>query len=109
MVDAPVIPVTPSAPVTPPAELPPAQSTDKSVVLHPLDDPQSVLAKRSVFFEYDSYEIAPEGRALIETHSKYLNSHASARVPKPAVAMGPAVEPKASTSPATPPRLQPRT
>ncbi len=80
VVDAPVIPVTPSAPVTPPAELPPAQSTVKSVVLHPLDDPQSVLAKRSVFFEYDSYEIAPEGRALIETHSKYLNSHASASV-----------------------------
>jgi peptidoglycan-associated lipoprotein len=77
--DAPVVPVTPSAPATTPTP-PPAQSTVKSVVLHPLDDPKSALSKRSVFFEYDSYEIAPAGRALIEEHSKYLNAHASASV-----------------------------
>ncbi len=80
--DAPVIPVAPSAPTAPAPVVPPPppQSTVKSVILHPLDDPSSALAKRSVFFEYDSYEIAPAGRALIEEHAKYLNGHASASV-----------------------------
>ena len=78
--DGAVVPVTPSIPATVPTEPPPAQSTVKSVVLHPLDDPKSTLAKRSVFFEYDSYEIAPAGRALIEEHSKFLTAHASASV-----------------------------
>ena len=79
VVDAPVVPVK-VAPATPPVEPPAPQSTVKSVVLHPLDDPKSALAKRSVFFEYDSYEIAPAGRALVEEHSKYLTAHASASV-----------------------------
>jgi peptidoglycan-associated lipoprotein len=55
-------------------------SVVKAVELHPLDDPKSALAQRSVFFEYDKYEIAPAGRALIEAHSKYLVAHASASV-----------------------------
>ncbi len=78
--DAAVVPVTAPAATTPPAEQPAPQSSVKSVVLHPLDDPKSGLAKRSVFFEYDSYEIAPTGRVLVEEHSKYLLGHASASV-----------------------------
>jgi peptidoglycan-associated lipoprotein len=66
----------PASAGTPPA----AQSTVKTVVLHPLDDPQSVLAKRSIYFDYDSYEIAPAGRALIEEHGKYLRAHPGATV-----------------------------
>ncbi len=81
--DAPVS-VVALAPVTPQvqaAEPPPAaQSTVKSVVLHPLDDPKSALAGRSIYFDYDSYEIAPGGRTLVESHSAYLRSHASASV-----------------------------
>ena len=78
--DAPVVPVTAPTPAQTPTPPPPPQSTVKSVVLNPLDDPKSTLAKRSVYFEYDSYEIAPEGRALIEAHSKYLTAHAGASV-----------------------------
>lgn len=74
--DATVQPVKPTTPTTPTQP----ESTVKSVVLHPLDDPKSALANRSVFFEYDSYEIQPAGRALIEEHSKYLRAHASAQI-----------------------------
>ena len=79
--DATVQPVTATpqkqANATPPDA---AQSTVKPVVLHPLDDPQSALAKRAVYFEYDSYEIAPPGRALIEEHGKYLRAHTGAQI-----------------------------
>lgn len=77
--DAVVQPVA-AAPAPAPAPPPAAQSTVKSVVLHPLDDPQSVLAGRSIYFEYDSYEVATAGRALIEGHSQYLRAHASAQL-----------------------------
>ena len=78
--DLTAVPVTAAPAQAPQPAGPTPQSTVKSVVLNPLDDPNSTLAKRSVFFEYDSYEIAPAGRALIEEHSKYLRSHASATV-----------------------------
>ncbi|MGK3925267.1 hypothetical protein ABI066_16015, partial [Enterococcus faecium] len=38
----------------------------------PLNDPQGVLAKRSVYFDYDSYTVKPEYRTVIENHAKYL-------------------------------------
>ena len=69
-------PTQPANPVTPP----PAQYTVQSVVLHPLDDPNSALAKRSIYFDYDKYEIASTGRALVEEHGKYLRSHSTAQV-----------------------------
>jgi peptidoglycan-associated lipoprotein len=41
----------------------------------PLNDPQGVLAKRSVYFDYDSYTVKPEYRTVIENHAKYLVAH----------------------------------
>jgi peptidoglycan-associated lipoprotein len=81
--DAPVgaAAVTPVTPQATAAQAPPAaQSTVKSVVLHPLDDPKLALAGRSIYFDYDSFEIAPNGRALVESHGAYLRSHAGASV-----------------------------
>ncbi len=46
-----------------------AKSTD------PLDDAASVLAKRSVYFDFDSYIIKDEFKPVIEAHGKYLASH----------------------------------
>lgn len=37
-----------------------------------LDDPQSLLAVRIIYFEYDSSEIKPDDRATIEAHAAYL-------------------------------------
>ena len=37
-----------------------------------LTDPNNILSKRSVFFDFDSYVIKPEGRPLIEAHARFL-------------------------------------
>jgi peptidoglycan-associated lipoprotein len=41
----------------------------------PLNDPQGVLAKRSVYFDFDSYTVKPEYRTVVENHAKYLVAH----------------------------------
>lgn len=38
----------------------------------PLNDPASVLAKRSIYFDLDSYVIKEEFKPVIEAHGKYL-------------------------------------
>lgn len=55
-------------------------STIAKVEIDPLNDPKGVLAKRSIFFEYDSYEIQPAGRAVVEEHSKYLRGKPNAQI-----------------------------
>ncbi len=37
-----------------------------------LNDPQGILTKRSVYFDYDSYSVNSEYRELIQNHAKYL-------------------------------------
>ena len=37
-----------------------------------LDDPQSLLAVRIIYFEYDSSDIKFEDRAMVEAHAAYL-------------------------------------
>ncbi|MDO5057846.1 MAG: peptidoglycan-associated lipoprotein Pal [Lautropia sp.] len=43
--------------------------------LDPLNDPSSPLAKRDIFFEFDSFAILPEYQPVIEAHAQYLSSH----------------------------------
>ena len=37
-----------------------------------LDDPNGPLAKRIIYFDYDSSDIKPEFRSVIEAHAQYL-------------------------------------
>lgn len=37
-----------------------------------LDNPQSLLAVRIIYFEYDSSDVKSEDRATVETHANYL-------------------------------------
>ena len=37
-----------------------------------LTDPNNILSKRSVFFDFDSYVIKQEARALVEAHARFL-------------------------------------
>lgn len=46
----------------------------------PHKDPASVLSKRSVFFDYDSYVVKPEFRTLVEEHAKYLRGNRNLRI-----------------------------
>jgi len=45
-----------------------------------LKEPGSPLAKRSVYYEYDRYDIKEEYVPLVEAHSKFLMDHADLKV-----------------------------
>ncbi|MDO8306085.1 peptidoglycan-associated lipoprotein Pal [Herminiimonas sp.] len=45
-----------------------------------LNDPQGVLAKRSVYFDYDSYIVKPEYQQVVANHAKYLQSNRTRKI-----------------------------
>ena len=45
-----------------------------------LQDPNSILSQRSVFYDYDSYTVTSEYRELVLSHAKFLRDHADASV-----------------------------
>jgi peptidoglycan-associated lipoprotein len=49
-----------------------AVNTVVAPAVDPLNDPKGILAKRSVYFDYDSYVVKDEFKALVEAHAKYL-------------------------------------
>lgn len=69
---------TPVASTAPPADTRPV--TPPSQALNPLTDPSNILSKRSVFYDYDSYEVKPEYKPMIEAHGNYLASHAGTKI-----------------------------
>ena len=45
-----------------------------------LQDPNSILSQRSVFYDYDSYTVTSEYRELVLSHARFLRDNASASV-----------------------------
>ena len=45
-----------------------------------LKDPNNILSKRSIFYDYDSDAIKDEFRPLVQAHGRYLGSHRDAKV-----------------------------
>jgi peptidoglycan-associated lipoprotein len=46
----------------------------------PLRDPASPLARRSIYFDFDSFTVKDEFRPLVEAHARYLAGNRSARM-----------------------------
>jgi peptidoglycan-associated lipoprotein len=46
----------------------------------PLSDPSSILAKRSIYFDLDSYVVKDEYKSVIDAHGKYLASRPDRKV-----------------------------
>ena len=46
----------------------------------PLDDPASPLAKRSIYFQYDSFVVQPEFQSTVDAHARYLAGNRGKRV-----------------------------
>lgn len=46
----------------------------------PLNDPKGILAKRSVYFDYDSYTVKDEFKPVVEAHAKYLAANKGRRI-----------------------------
>lgn len=45
-----------------------------------LNDPKGVLAKRSIYFDFDSYTLKPEFTSLVTAHAQYLEAHKQRKV-----------------------------
>src|SRR5690606_36269182 len=74
---------TTPAPSTPPASDPRAVAkvdATPSRPVDPLNDPNSPLAKKSVFFDFDSFVVKGEYQPLVEAHGRYLVSNKQRRI-----------------------------
>jgi peptidoglycan-associated lipoprotein len=45
-----------------------------------LEDSHNILAKRSVYYEYDNFEIRDEYRGIVEAHAKHLRGNPDAKM-----------------------------
>lgn len=45
-----------------------------------LKDPNNILSKRSVYFDYDSFMVKNEYRSTVQAHAQYLRDNAAAKV-----------------------------
>ncbi|GAA5173735.1 hypothetical protein GCM10025771_01670 [Niveibacterium umoris] len=71
--------VEPAKPTPPAAQTAPAQPP----VVDPLaalKDPNNILSHRSVYFDYDKYDIRVIYQPLVEAHAKFLVSHPELKV-----------------------------
>ena len=68
---------------------PPVKPADKdatkpfvanSLAGSPLKDPNNILSKRSVFFDYDSNLVKDEFKPLVTAHARYLQQNPSAKM-----------------------------
>jgi peptidoglycan-associated lipoprotein len=57
-----------------------AGAGDSSVGGNALQDPNNILSKRSVYFDFDSFIVKDEFKPLVTAHSKYLSQKKSAQV-----------------------------
>ncbi len=70
-----------STPTTPPdtrtvARVEPASAN----AIDPLGDPNSTLAKRSVYFDFDSFVVKSDYQGLVEAHGRYLVANKTRRI-----------------------------
>lgn len=51
-----------------------------SMAANPLKDPNNILSKRGVYYDFDSFVIKDEYKSIVEAHSRYLRDNARAKV-----------------------------
>ncbi len=54
-------------------------ATGTSAQGNPLRDPNNILSKRSVYFEFDSFTVSDQYKPIIEAHARYLAANRNAR------------------------------
>jgi peptidoglycan-associated lipoprotein len=74
---APVVDTKPTPPPPPPKAVEMTKPVDTSPppIMDPLNDPKSILAKRSVYFEFDRSGINDSDIPVVEAHGRYLVDH----------------------------------
>src|SRR3989338_5307853 len=65
----------------PKAEAPkPAPAPAPRTEVDPLNDPASILAKRSTYYPFDVSVVQEEDKPLVQAHAKYLSEHPNRKV-----------------------------
>ena len=54
--------------------------TTRTPAVNPLQVPGSILARRSVFFDFDKYDVKDEYKPLLEAHGQYLRGNTRAKM-----------------------------
>ena len=54
-------------------------ATQAPVGINPLKDPNNILSKRSIYFDFDDFTVKDEFKSLVQAHAKYLTQNASAK------------------------------
>jgi len=69
---------TASAPAPAPVASAPAPMAP--VAVDPLNDPNSILAKRSVYYPFDVAVVQDNDKPTVQAHAKYLSEHANRNI-----------------------------
>jgi peptidoglycan-associated lipoprotein len=48
--------------------------------LSPLKDPTNILSKRSIYYDFDKYDIKDDDKPIVDAHAKYLREHPDAKM-----------------------------
>lgn len=57
-----------------------AAASQTEMAVNPLKDPNNILSKRSIYFDFDKDQVKAEYRPLVEAHAKYLVANPNAKV-----------------------------
>ncbi|MDP2155809.1 MAG: peptidoglycan-associated lipoprotein Pal [Sulfuricella sp.] len=52
----------------------------QAVTASPLKDPNNILSKRSVYYDFDKSDVKDEYKPMVEAHSKYLTGNKDAKI-----------------------------
>ena len=71
--------------VTPPSTATAPSTTSRpsqpdTIAGNPLKDPNNILSKRSVYFDFDSMSVKDEYRNLVQAHSRYMGDKRDSKV-----------------------------
>lgn len=58
----------------------PQAAMSAPVAVDPLNDPNSILAKRSVYYPFDVSAVQDADKPIVQAHAKYLSEHANRKV-----------------------------
>lgn len=57
-----------------------SKRVEATPTLNPLTDPNNILSKRSIYFDYDSHVVRNEYKPLVQSHAQYLLNYPDAKV-----------------------------
>ena len=52
----------------------------KGAGMSPLTDPSNILSKRSIYYDFDKFDVKDEYKPIIEAHAAYLRDHPDTKV-----------------------------